>query len=78
MQDLVAVVGGAIGAMRIPEKWIPGKFDIVWNSHNIMHVMVVMAAWSMHLAAIQDMAWMMEPTVCQSQLSQAINLHEDL
>lgn len=44
----MSVVGGAIGAMHIPEKWFPGCMDYYLNSHNIMHVLVVLAVYSMH------------------------------
>lgn len=47
-QDGVSIVGGAIGAMNIPEKWLPGNVDFCLNSHNIMHVLVVVAVYSMH------------------------------
>ena len=47
-QDAVSLVGGAIGAMHIPEKWFPGYMDYYLNSHNIMHVLVVVAVYSMH------------------------------
>jgi len=42
------VLGGAIGAMHIPEKWFPGYLDFYLNSHNIMHILVVVAVYSMH------------------------------
>ena len=29
---------------QIPERWAPGKYDIIGNSHQILHVMVVLAA----------------------------------
>ena len=47
-----------MGAMNIPECWFPGKLDLVANSHNIMHVLVVYAAYQMHLAVVGDLAWM--------------------
>lgn len=47
-QDGVSILGGAIGAMHIPEKWFPGCLDYYLNSHNIMHVLVVVAVYSMH------------------------------
>lgn len=34
--------------MHIPEKWFPGCLDYYLNSHNIMHVLVVLAVYSMH------------------------------
>ncbi|KAK9688039.1 hemolysin-III related [Popillia japonica] len=58
LQDLVSVTGGAIGALHIPEKWFPGMVDIYLNSHNIMHVLVVAAVYSMHIATMKDLAWM--------------------
>ncbi|KAJ8682865.1 hypothetical protein QAD02_018657, partial [Eretmocerus hayati] len=66
LQDLVAVVAGMIGAMRVPEKWLPGQLDMLFNSHNIMHVMVVVAVRSMHTATIQDLDWMNRPEVCSA------------
>ncbi|XP_034179073.2 progestin and adipoQ receptor family member 4 [Osmia lignaria lignaria] len=64
LQDLIAVVGAIIGAMRIPEKWIPGKLDLALNSHNLMHVLVVLAVCSMHAATLQDLAWISDPSTC--------------
>ncbi|XP_020291556.1 progestin and adipoQ receptor family member 4 [Pseudomyrmex gracilis] len=64
LQDLIAVIGATIGALRIPEKWIPGRLDLVLNSHNVMHVMVVLAVCSMHTATLKDLAWMSDPSAC--------------
>ncbi|XP_066581171.1 progestin and adipoQ receptor family member 4 [Prorops nasuta] len=64
LQDLLAVIGAIIGALRVPEKWIPGKVDYMMNSHNLMHVMVVLAVYSMHTATILDLAWMANPSSC--------------
>nr|XP_017031428.1 progestin and adipoQ receptor family member 4 isoform X1 [Drosophila kikkawai] len=60
--DGVSILGGAIGAMRIPEKWFPGVVDFYLNSHNIMHVLVVVAVYSMHKATIKDFEWMSTQT----------------
>ncbi|XP_076758963.1 progestin and adipoQ receptor family member 4 [Xylocopa sonorina] len=64
LQDLIAIVGATIGALRIPEKWIPGKLDLVLNSHNLMHVLVILAVCSMHAATVQDLAWMSDSSTC--------------
>lgn len=58
LQDTLAIVGGAIGALRIPERWLPGKVDSLGNGHHIMHVLVVMAVVHMHIAARSDLVWM--------------------
>ncbi|XP_032596689.2 progestin and adipoQ receptor family member 4 isoform X2 [Drosophila grimshawi] len=68
LQDGVSILGGAIGAMRIPEKWFPGLVDFYLNSHNIMHVLVVVAVYSMHKATIKDFEWMSTQT-CNSMVN---------
>nr|XP_012148528.1 PREDICTED: progestin and adipoQ receptor family member 4-like [Megachile rotundata] len=77
LQDLIAVVGATIGAMRIPEKWIPGKLDLALNSHNLMHVLVVLAVCSMHAATLQDLAWMSDPSACNETSSVEL-MHDEL
>ena len=54
--------------MHIPEKWFPGMVDFFLNSHNIMHVLVVMAVYHMHQATTRDLVWMAH-TECQRQTS---------
>ncbi|OAX83298.1 hypothetical protein ACJ72_02351 [Emergomyces africanus] len=44
-------IGAIIYAARVPERWYPGKFDILGNSHQIFHVLVVIAALS-HLTGL--------------------------
>ncbi len=36
--------GAALYAARIPERWKPGAFDLAFNSHQIFHCAVVIAA----------------------------------
>lgn len=43
--------GAALYAARIPERWFPEVFDVVGQSHNIMHVLVVCGAMS-HLTGL--------------------------
>ncbi|XP_009341247.2 heptahelical transmembrane protein 2 isoform X1 [Pyrus x bretschneideri] len=42
--------GAAFYVIRIPERWKPGKFDVVGHSHQIFHVFVVLGALA-HSAA---------------------------
>ena len=44
LQGALYITGAAIYAARIPEKWRPGKHDIWGSSHQIFHVLVVLAA----------------------------------
>ncbi|XP_059053524.1 progestin and adipoQ receptor family member 4 [Achroia grisella] len=69
LQDAVSLGGGVIGAMHIPEKWFPGTVDRCLNSHNIMHVLVVLAVYSMHQVTTLDLAWM-SSVDCRAPLRQ--------
>jgi len=57
-QDVIAVIGGFIGGINIPERWFPGRLDLICNSHHLMHVLVVYAVYQMHLGATLDLQWM--------------------
>ena len=50
LQDMLAITGGYIGAVNIPEKWFPGKCDTLCNSHHIMHVLVLVVLLVSHSA----------------------------
>lgn len=57
LQDFWSLVGAVISASLIPERWLPGRFDYVFNSHNIMHVLVVLGGLHMHWAMQKDFKW---------------------
>ncbi|XDV13170.1 hypothetical protein PO909_001648 [Leuciscus waleckii] len=46
--DALAVLGGVINITRIPERFRPGLFDYWCNSHQIMHVLVVVSILYLH------------------------------
>lgn len=50
-QGLTYVAGATLYALRIPEKWYPGKFDILGASHQIFHIFVLIAA-GLHLIGL--------------------------
>lgn len=58
LQDAIAIVGAFIGGTNIPERWCPGSLDLIFNSHHVMHVMVVYAVYQLHLGATLDLQWM--------------------
>jgi adiponectin receptor len=51
LQGVLYIAGAGIYAARVPEKWAPGKYDIWGSSHQIFHVLVVLAAAS-HLVGL--------------------------
>ncbi|XP_052184103.1 heptahelical transmembrane protein 2 isoform X2 [Diospyros lotus] len=59
--ELVMGVLYAIGAgfyvRRVPERWMPGAFDIAGHSHQIFHVFVVAGALAHSAATLVVMDW---------------------
>ncbi|CAF4752747.1 unnamed protein product, partial [Rotaria sp. Silwood2] len=39
------IAGGVIYAVRVPERFFPGRFDIVGQSHQILHIAVIVAVY---------------------------------
>ncbi|KAG5614548.1 hypothetical protein H5410_014372 [Solanum commersonii] len=50
-------VGALIYALRVPERWMPGKFDIAGHSHNLFHVLVVAGAYTHYRAGLIYLQW---------------------
>ncbi|XP_045593703.2 progestin and adipoQ receptor family member 4 isoform X2 [Procambarus clarkii] len=71
-KDLLAVLGGFVGALRVPEKWVPGRLDLLANSHHIMHVVVVYAVYHLHQGAVLDLVWLSGNTTCLLADAQSI------
>lgn len=55
--DALAVLGGVINITRIPERFRPGLFDYWCNSHQIMHVLVVVSILYLHWGVLDDLLW---------------------
>ena len=51
------VLGALIYATRIPERWIPGRFDIAGHSHQLFHVLVVAGAYTHYRAGLLYLQW---------------------
>ncbi|KAJ2706625.1 hypothetical protein H4R19_004992, partial [Coemansia spiralis] len=51
------VAGTALYAFNIPERWFPGRFDIVGNSHQLFHCLVFFAALTHYYGIIQAFKW---------------------
>jgi predicted membrane channel-forming protein YqfA (hemolysin III family) len=45
--------GSMFFACRIPERWVPRLFDIVGQSHQIFHILVVLGVNAFHRACLQ-------------------------
>lgn len=53
----IYVAGAVIYAMRLPERWRPGAFDVFLHSHQIFHVAVVVAALLHFRASMLMVEW---------------------
>lgn len=51
------VLGVLVYATRIPERWMPGKFDLAGHSHQLFHVLVIAGAYTHYLAGLVYLRW---------------------
>lgn len=58
IMDALALMGGLVNVWRVPERFSPGTFDYWFNSHQIMHVIVVLAIMFLHWGTMEDLAWL--------------------
>ena len=62
-------VAGLVNASKIPERFLPGRCDIVGNSHQIMHVLVIVSL-DMELRALRaDLHSRMDAILADDSLS---------
>ncbi|XP_022751182.1 heptahelical transmembrane protein 4 isoform X1 [Durio zibethinus] len=50
-------IGALVYATRIPERWMPGKFDIAGHSHQLFHILVVAGAYTHYRAGLVYLKW---------------------
>ncbi|XP_017847523.1 adiponectin receptor protein isoform X2 [Drosophila busckii] len=55
LMGMLYILGALLYALRVPERWFPGKFDIWFQSHQLFHVLVIAAAF-VHYHGISEMA----------------------
>lgn len=51
------VLATVVYSARVPERWMPGTFDILGHSHQLFHVLVVAAAYTHYLGAVVYLQW---------------------
>ncbi|CAA0375978.1 unnamed protein product [Arabidopsis thaliana] len=57
LMGLLYGLGALVYATRIPERWMPGKFDIAGHSHQLFHVLVVAGAFTHYRAGLVYLKW---------------------
>ncbi|KAJ1430382.1 AdipoR/hemeolysin-III-related [Sesbania bispinosa] len=50
-------LGAVIYVTRIPERWMPGKFDIAGHSHQLFHILVVAGAYTHYRDGLIYLRW---------------------
>ncbi|KAK9874277.1 hypothetical protein WA026_002629 [Henosepilachna vigintioctopunctata] len=69
LMALLYIIGATLYALRVPERFYPGKFDIWLHSHQIFHVFVLGGAF-VHYYGITEIArHRMEVGQCEMELS---------
>lgn len=59
------VIGALLYGFRIPERlFAPGTFDLVFASHQIFHVCIVLAAYVHYLNVDAHYTWRVDHSVC--------------
>ena len=53
LQLLFNGVGGIVYNLRLPERWFPGKCDLLCHSHQVFHVCVVAAWWTFFVGVLR-------------------------
>jgi adiponectin receptor len=53
------LTGAAIYAFQVPERWLPGKFDILGSSHQLWHVFIFLAVCTHYVGLRKFYFWRM-------------------
>ena len=56
--ELIGLFGGLLNLSRLPERFFQGKMDYFFNSHNLMHLFVLLAPSILHRGTVMDFEWM--------------------
>lgn len=62
--ECLTVPGALINACHIPERWLPGKVDYLFNGHTIMHMTSFMLMVMARKGFLLDMQWINGSPVC--------------
>lgn len=57
LMGLLYGLGALVYATRIPERWMPGRFDLAGHSHQLFHVLVVAGAYTHYHAGLVYLKW---------------------
>ncbi|KAJ1410317.1 AdipoR/hemeolysin-III-related [Sesbania bispinosa] len=64
VMGILYATGAVFYITRIPERWMPGAFDIAGHSHQIFHVFVVLGALAHSIATLVIMDFRQGSSTC--------------
>ena len=50
------LVGALVHAIKIPERFAPGKFDFIGNSHNLMHIFTALGIFQTNSLFVEELS----------------------
>ena len=62
--EVFCTLGFIVNTFRIPERWLPGKLDYYFNSHNLMHIATTLAILAFKTALLMDIEWINSKPIC--------------
>ena len=65
--DIFSAIGALINAFHVPERWIPGKVDYVFNGHTLMHICAFVGLAVGRHAFVLDMLWLNNDATCDNE-----------
>jgi hypothetical protein len=57
MMGIAYLSAASVYALRVPEKWYPGRFDLWMHSHQIFHVLIVIGCYLHYMSVIDLVKW---------------------
>ncbi|KAJ3416422.1 hypothetical protein HDV05_001580 [Chytridiales sp. JEL 0842] len=57
LQGFIFFLGALIFMFQVPERWWPGMFDLWGNSHNIWHVLILVASSVHYVGMLRAFSW---------------------
>lgn len=72
IMDIITSIGALINIYHVPERWMPGKVDYVFNSHSLMHVTAVLGLLVGKYGFFSDMHWLNNVASCHSIVNEGV------
>lgn len=72
IMDIITSIGALMNSHHVPEHWMPGRVDYVFNGHSLMHVAAILGLLVGKYAFFSDMHWLNSVASCSAGVSQGV------